>query len=196
MTAIISQDETKPTQARGLVWTLDRYHHAIEAGVFTEDDRIELLDGKIVEKMSVGTKHSACLKILNKYFNRRYLDIYELMSENPVSLGDKNEPEPDFTILHLREDNYIESHPSPKDILLIIEVADESLSRDRTRKASLYAQANISEYWIINLVNRQIEVHTKPSMENGVFGSVQHFNDKEQFESPFAGDVLVKDLLP
>ncbi|MEL6802332.1 MAG: Uma2 family endonuclease, partial [Bacteroidota bacterium] len=159
MTATVSQDKSTPIQARGLVWTLDRYHRAIETGVFTEDDRIELLDGKIVEKMSVGNLHASCTMILMEYFMYKLGRAYQYRSENPIILNNLTEPEPDFVVVQRSDNNYKEGHPKVSDIFLLIEVAEESLHRDRNKKAKLYAHANISEYWIINLVNRQIEIH-------------------------------------
>ncbi|MEM6396771.1 MAG: Uma2 family endonuclease [Bacteroidota bacterium] len=196
MTATISQKRTATTQNQSFEWTIERYHRAIEKGVFTEDDRIELLDGKIIEKMSVSNLHSSCVMILMEHFPFLLGRTYQYRSENPIILNDNSELEPDFVIVRRSSNNYREGHPKVEDIHLLVEVADESLNRDRTYKAKLYASANIAEYWIINLANRQIEVHTKPSADTAVFGSVQHFKEEEEFESPFVGEVVVKELLP
>ncbi|MEM1357461.1 MAG: Uma2 family endonuclease, partial [Bacteroidota bacterium] len=105
-------------------WTLTRYHEAIKNGTFTPADKLELLHGKLVKKMSINPPHSSCLKKLNKFFNRRFLDVYELMSENPITLTNNSEPEPDFAIVNLDKNDYQAGHPTAKDIHLVVEIAD------------------------------------------------------------------------
>ena len=168
----------------------------IAAGILGPEDRLELLNGKLVKKAPVSPAHASCLKILSKYFNRKYLDRYELMSENPITLPQGAEPEPDFTIASLREDNYAEAHPKPEEVHLVVEIADNSLGRDRLHKASIYATGGIPEYWIINLKQRQLEVHLEPDREYGTYGQIFRSKSGTQFRSPFAGEVEVDDLLP
>ena len=190
------QVDAPAVDRRAFTWTLERYHRMIELGILTPEDRVELLFGQIVEKMSIGEMHAACVKVLSKYFNRRYLDVYELMQENPVTLPNESEPEPDFAIVDLKEDNYKSGHPTPADIHLVIEVADNTLDTDRRVKSVLYALAGIPEYWIINLKQRQVEVYLKPDTAAGTYGSLTHYREEAAWESPFAGSVAVKDLLP
>lgn len=176
--------------------TLDRYHRMIATGILGPDDKLELLNGKLVKKTSISPGHASCLKILSKYFNRRYLDQYELMSENPITLPLRSEPEPDFTIAKLREDNYFGAHPVPEDVYLVIEIADNSLTRDRLHKASIYAMEGIAEYWIVNLRQRQVELHLEPDRQYGTYGRVLRSKSGTTFDSPFVGQVKVDDLLP
>ena len=177
-------------------WNLSRYHQAIECGVFTTEDRIELLNGRLVNKSKISTRHAACVSKLNRYFYRRYLDEFELISQNPVFLPDWSEPEPDFTIANIHELDYLNGHPGPNDIHVIVEVADKTVRKDRTHKASIYANAGINEYWIINLKQDQIELHLDPDTEEGAYGKIVRYKRGTSFDSPFAGSVFVDDLLP
>ena len=177
-------------------WTLAKYHEAIAAGVLGPEDKIELLNGQIVNKMSINPPHAATVAKLNKYFSRRFLDVYELRSENPVTFIDDSEPEPDYTICALDAEEYAHRHPRPEEVHLIVEVAENSLSRDRTHKAKIYASAGIAEYWIVNLKNRQLEIHVDPDPEAGVYGRITRYKADATGESPFVGEVVVADLLP
>lgn len=177
------------------LWTIERYHQAIELGVLTEDDKVELLFGKLIEKMPVGSPHASCLSKINKYFSKRYLDSHDLRRENPVTLPNASEPEPDYVVALFREDFYATSHPAPPDVLLLIEVSDTTLQADRMIKGEAYARAGIREYWIINLKQRKIEVHLEPDVDGGIYADVRHYNERSTFASPFTGETQVSDLL-
>lgn len=177
-------------------WTLERYHEAIASGIFGPEDKLELLNGKLVKKMSINPPHSASVTRVTKFFTRLYFDVYELRSENPVTFLDDSEPEPDFTLCDLSDDEYSGYHPTPEEVHLIVEVADNSLHRDRTHKAAIYAFAGILEYWIVNIKNNQLELHLDPDTEEGVYGKIVRFKKGTSFESPFVGMVKVDDLLP
>ena len=176
-------------------WTLERYQQAIDCGILTEEDQLELLSGNLVTKMPVNVPHSACVKNLNRYFTPRYFDSHELIAENPVALpAVDSQPEPDYVIARLKEDNYLSGHPTVEDIFLLIEVSDSTLARDRTYKAAIYAAAGVSEYWIINLKENQVEVHTQPTGER--YGLVSTHARGTTFESPFNGLTVVDELFP
>ena len=186
---------TPPVPTALFNWTLERYQQAINCGILTEEDQLELLRGNLVTKMPVNVPHSACVKNLNRYFTPRYFDRYELITENPIALPDvDSQPEPDYVIAQLKEDNYLSGHPTVEDIFLLIEVSDSTLARDRIYKAALYAAAGISEYWIINLQENQVEVHTQPSGER--YGTVTTHARGATFESPFNGATVVDELFP
>ena len=142
------------------------------AGVFAEDDRVELLDGEIVEMTPIGPEHSGCVGVLTGLLARRLGDRAFVWVHNPVHLPDRSEPEPDVVLLRPRPDGYRTAHPLPADILLIIEVADTSLESDRGVKLPLYAQAGIPEVWLVNLPGEVIEVCREPGA--GRYGS-RHF---------------------
>lgn len=180
---------------RDFYWTLDRYLLAIEKGIFTQEDKVELLYGKIVEIMPAGSSREYCITLLSKFFRRRFGEDYQLREEKSLVLANqKSLPEPDLVVVADR--NYSNRKPTSEEVFLIAEVAKSSLKDDRTIKVQLYAEANLAEYWIINLVNRQIEVHLKPEPEQKLYASVTHYKASDTFSSPFAGDVVVADLLP
>ncbi len=177
-------------------YTLDRYHEAIEAGVLTENDRIELIHGELIEKMSIGKPHRDCVDRLNTYFTTRYIQTHICAVQNPVTLAPDSEPEPDYALVIRESYSQRSGNPEPPDIPLVIEVADSSLPFDREVKAPLYAAAGILEYWIINLKHDQVEVYTQPNTTTGVYDSIQRFGKGSSFASPFCGDVTVAELLP
>lgn len=176
-------------------WSIERYHRLIETGILTEDDRVELIFGKIVCRSPVGKAHAVCVNKLNRFFYRRFIDSYILRSENPITLADRSEPEPDYVIAQLRPDNYLESHPGPADILLIIEVSEQTLKYDREEKSKLYGAAGIQEYWVINLVDRQVEQFLEPIPGKG-FQQRYVWQEKESFKSSLVSEVSVDELLP
>lgn len=193
----MTQHLTIPTPVdQDFAWSLERYHQAIERGVLTEDDQVELIAGRIIAKMPIGKMHAACVGLLNEYFFDRLGRTYQYRLENPVTLVDNSEPEPDFVVVTRKEGFYKTAHPGPADIHLIIEVADNTLERDRQLKAPLYAAAGLPEYWIINLKNRQVEVYLQPDPAEATYGSVTHYREEAVFQSLLVGEVKVSDLLP
>ncbi len=179
----------------GFFWSLERYHRAIDTGVFTEADKIELLYGQIYSLMPAGTPHEECVSLLAEFFRFRFGRTYRYREEKSITIPNKvSEPEPDFVVVVKK--SYANQRPQPEEVLFLAEVANSSLKTDRTVKVELYAEANLAEYWIVNLVNRQIEVHLKPDPEQKLYGSVTHYREDETFTSPFAGEVVVAELLP
>lgn len=177
------------------LWSLERYHHAIEHGTLTEDDKVELLYGKLIEIMPAGTLHEECVTLLDDFFRDRFGGRYRYRQEKSVSLPPQtSEPEPDFAVVAKKK--YGRHRPVAGDVYLIVEVASSSLEKDRTSKASLYAAAALPEYWIVNLPDRQIEVYTKPAPDSGRYYALNTHHDGETFTSPFAGEVTVAELLP
>jgi Uma2 family endonuclease len=179
-----------------LSWSVDRYRKAYEAGVIGEDEPFELLNGSIVERMGSNPPHAACIQIVMEYFYERYFKKYGLRMENAVQLSDDSLPQPDFAVVTYRVDHYARIFPQAKDVQLLVEVADSSLSIDRNQKKVAYAKAGIPEYWIVNLKDRQLEVHLRPSLTGGTYAAVTHYGDSEEAETQFAGRITVADLLP
>ena len=179
-----------------LSWTIDGYHRAIEAGIFGEDDPLELLFGEIIPKMPVGEPHTQCLKVLNLRFVLQFREQYYYQVQDPISLLDDSEPEPDYAIVTHKKYSRRTGQPGPDDVHLLIEVADSSLESDRGPKARAYALAGIEEYWIINLRARQLELYLHPDRSSGDYGSVVHYREGATFESPFCGPTPVTELLP
>lgn len=143
-------------------FTIAEYHRLTEIGFFTEDDRIELIRGEIMQMAAKGMAHSTCCRNLLRELSLLVALQATLQCQDPITLGDNSEPEPDFAILRTRADNYLSAHPGPGDILLVIEVSDSTLNYDREVKRILYAEAQISDYWIVNLLDLCLEVYCQP----------------------------------
>jgi Uma2 family endonuclease len=152
-------------------FTVAEYDRLIAAGILQEDERVELIDGEIVEMAPISIRHAARVNVLSALFLRRVGDLASVSVQNPIQLGERSEPQPDVTLLRRRADHYASALPTAADILLLIEVADSSLEYDRTVKLPLYAQAGIPEVWIVNLAENVIEAHTQP--EQGAYTHAQ-----------------------
>ncbi len=142
-------------------FTVDEYERMIDKGILTENERVELIRGEVVEKMVVGPLHSATVNRINRLLTTRLLALAIVSVQNPIVLND-SEPEPDLALLAPSEDFYATSKPTSSDARLVIEVADTSLAYDRDIKLPLYAQAGIQEFWIVNLVELMVEVYRQP----------------------------------
>ncbi|MEY3808736.1 MAG: hypothetical protein RI893_1712 [Pseudomonadota bacterium] len=133
-----------------------------DANIFPPESRLELIDGEILEMAPIGCNHSGHLNRINKLFTVLTADCADTSVQNPLQLGDLSEPEPDFMLLKPTADFYCSRHPNADDVLLLIEVADSSLSFDQNQKLRLYARHNIPEYWLLNLKDSCIEVYRQP----------------------------------
>jgi Uma2 family endonuclease len=143
-------------------FTVAEYHWLIEHGFLTEDDNLELIEGYLVHKMSRNPPHDGTLLRLNNWLVRTLPAGWVVRIQSAITLPD-SEPEPDGAIVRGDERTYDTRHPGPADFGIVIEVSDTTLAGDRDDKARMYARAGIPEYWIINLVDRQVEVYTAPS---------------------------------
>ena len=159
-------------------FTVAEFERMGEAGVFTKDARLELIEGEIIEISPIGSRHAACVSFLNRFLNRTVGDIALVNIQNPIRLNDFSGPEPDIALLRLRDDFYRDAHPTPADVLLIIEVADTTLAYDRQVKAPLYAKAGVAEVWIINLTEEQIEIYADPA--GGTYQTTINFRRGEE----------------
>jgi Uma2 family endonuclease len=152
-------------------FSLDEYHRLAELGFFHEDDRVELIRGEIIQMAAKGTPHTTCCRNLLEELAGLVAGRAKLQCQDPITLPSNSEPEPDFTILRKRGDNYLSAHPTPLDILLVIEIADSTLKYDQETKLPLYAEAGISDYWIFNLVKNYLETYSEPYQDSqGNFG--------------------------
>ncbi|BAZ15587.1 hypothetical protein NIES4071_74590 [Calothrix sp. NIES-4071] len=147
-------------------FTLNEYHKLAELGFFHEDSRIELIKGEIIQMAAKGRAHETCLRKLLKELPILVGNRATLQCQAPVSLPPNSEPEPDFAILQNRSDDYFSAHPAPEDVLLVMEVSDSSLDYDQDVKLPLYAEAGISDYWIFNLADSQLECYSEPFQDN------------------------------
>jgi Uma2 family endonuclease len=146
-------------------FTVEDYHRMGRAGILAEDDRVELIEGEIVEMPPIGSPHGGAVKTLNWLLSRVVGDRAIVAVQDPVVIGDLSEPQPDLMLLRPRADFYRTSHPEPEDVLLLVEVADTTGAYDRRVKLPLYARAGIAECWLVDLGTGAIEVHRSPSGE-------------------------------
>jgi Uma2 family endonuclease len=151
-------------------FTVDDYHRMAKAGILHEDDRVELLDGEIIEMAPIGSRHAATVNRMTRRFNERAHGRYIVSVQNPVRLSHHSEPQPDLLLLRFRDDEYEAAHPGPDDVLLVIEVSDTTVASDRRTKLPMYAAAGIPEAWLVNLPRNSIEVHREP--RNGRYQQV------------------------
>jgi Uma2 family endonuclease len=142
-------------------FSVDRYHEMIRTGVLTENDRVELINGRIVDKMPINPPHKTSLRRLMAALYALPLSDMVIDSQGPVVLVD-SEPEPDVSISIGPEMRYADRHPTAGEVVLIIEIANSSLVYDSTTKLGVYAGVGIPIYWIVNLIDKQVEVFTKP----------------------------------
>lgn len=140
--------------------SVSEYHRMSENDILKEDEQVELIEGIITKMSPKGTKHSAVISRLSvKFYEPVLQNKVILRVQDSIVLNDMTEPEPDIAVVKFRDDYYSKEHPHPNDVLLLIEVADTSLERDREVKLPLYAASGIPEVWIVNLVEKVIEVY-------------------------------------
>jgi Uma2 family endonuclease len=169
MSAPIAEDFKTPVRRWRL--TVEDFHRMGQAGIFTEDDRVELIDGELIEMPPIGPKHVDTVNRLNRLFDRQVGDDKLVSIQNPVDLDRYGEVYPDVTIL--RERNYLDANPCPSDVLLIIEVSDSTLGYDRDNKIPRYAAHAIQEVWIINVLKRYVEVYREPLPQEQRYASCE-----------------------
>jgi Uma2 family endonuclease len=190
-----------PANARTIYrFSVEQYHRLIEEGILTDNDRVELLHGWVVEKMPQNPPHIAVITKTNRRLVRVLPDQWLLQVQGPIVLGD-SEPEPDFAVLRGPEATYSLRKPTPRDVALLIEVADSTLLLDRRDKGLLYALARIPEYWIINIPERRVEVYSRPRAgRNPGYRQQRHYGSDESvplvLRGREVGRFLVRDLLP
>lgn len=170
-------------------FTVDAYHRMAEVGVIGPDERTELLDGEVVDKMTISSRHAACVKRLARLLMRA-LDGRALIGvQDPVRLDNRSEPEPDISVLRLRADDYASGHPRPDDVVFVVEIGDTSRHVDRAVKVPLYAAAGIPEVWLVDLVAETLEVHREPDAAG--FRSMRRHGRGEAVAPAAFADVVV-----
>lgn len=145
-----------------------QYHQLIHLGVLDEQPSLELLEGMLFEKASHTPPHRLVTEMLRSLLEKHLPAGWHANNQEPITLAD-GEPEPDCSIIRGNRRDFVDRHPGPKDAALVIEVADSSLQHDRGIKKRSYARAGIAVYWIINLVDRQIEVYSDPVEKDAVY---------------------------
>lgn len=160
-----------PVERARRAFSVSDYYRLAEIGVLKEDDRVELIEGDIFEVSPIGERHAGCVLKISVHLSRQLGDSAFVNVQNPVRLNDFSEPVPDVAVLKPRADFYAEAHPTPEDVLLVVEVADTTVRFDRTVKVPLYARTGVPETWLVNLSRNEVEVYSRP--ENGVHQQVR-----------------------
>jgi len=147
--------------------SVDAFHRMGETGILRPAERVELIDGEIIDMSPIGAMHAAIVDLLARHFGRRAGESIFIRCQNPLRLDDVSEPEPDIAILRPRADFYTTGHPGPADVLLVVEVADTSLAYDLGVKVPLYARHGIPEVWVIDATTRRTRVFREPVGSGG-----------------------------
>ena len=202
------------------VWRfrVEQYHQMIRWGILGEDDPVELLEGWLIPKMPKNPPHRASTKLTRNALEAIIPNGWYVDAQEPITL-ENSEPEPDIVIVKGDTRDYLDRHPGASDLALVVEIADSTLERDRTLKKGIYARAGISVYWIVNLIDKQLEVYTqpidigttptyqqrhdyKPSEQVSVLDAVAHGGNPQDraasllIDGSPIGSLTVQDLLP
>ncbi|MCJ8281139.1 MAG: Uma2 family endonuclease [Rivularia sp. ALOHA_DT_140] len=170
-------------------FTVEQFHKMAESGILNEDDRVELIRGEIIEMAAIGLKHAACVNRLSNFLAWKLGSRVITSVQNPVELDDNSEPQPDVALLKSREDFYSSARPQPKDVYLIIEVADSTIKYDREVKIPLYAEEGVVEVWLVDINDECVEVYREPV--NGVYQKVEKFARGESLVIQVLDDVSI-----
>lgn len=177
------------------LFSRNEFQQMVETGFFATE-RVELLEGVVVSMSPQNTPHAATVNRMNYQFMKLCgPDVY-IRVQSPVALDESNQPKPDLVLCMLDPLDYAEHHPRPDQIFLVVEVADTSLAQDRRFKARIYARAGIARYWLVNLVQRRIEVMADPDTVAGRYRRVCTFKDGQTLVLPWGQRLPVADILP
>lgn len=149
------------SSARPLRWTVDEFHRMGDMGWF-EGRRVELIEGEIIEMSPMGSHHVTSVHKAARALERAFGAGFYTRVQSPLIVHSRTDPEPDIAVVRGDIEDYAESHPTPAETVLVVEISDTTLERDRNYKASLYASAGIAEYWIVDVAARRLEVRRQP----------------------------------
>ena len=176
-------------QVERRLFNVDEYYRLAEVGILHEHDRVELIEGEILRMSPIGSRHTSSVKRLNKVLSPKLDGLATLGVQDPIRLDEYSEPQPDISVLKLRDDLYSERHPMPEDVLLLIEVSDSSLDYDRNVKVPLYARAGIPEVWLAILAQDHVEAYSSPV--NGSYQDVRIVRRGESLSPEMLPSVVV-----
>jgi Putative restriction endonuclease len=151
-----------PSVSRTRTYTVAEYHEMIDRGILTTMDKVELIEGRLVDQMAKNPPHESAIRRLNSRLLALLPAGWVLSPQGPVTFT-TSEPEPDFTIARGTEADFDTRHPEPAEVGLLVEVSDSSLAFDRTDKSRVYGRGGVAVYWVVNVVDRRIEVYTDPT---------------------------------
>jgi Uma2 family endonuclease len=179
--------------------SVEQYHEMARAGILTTEDRVELLGGWLVVKMTKNPPHTIATGLLHDELIRIVPVGWFVANQDPLSATD-SEPEPDLMIVRGRRRDYPDGPPGPRDVALVVEVADSTLAEDRLTKKRTYAAAGIATYWIVNLIARQVEVHTAPTVEVPGYAHRETYGADAEvpviLDDREVGRIVVREILP
>lgn len=177
-------------------FTVADYYYLAEVGILDEDDRVELIDGEIVLMSPINVSHAACVKAFTREFYMTASEQAVISVQDPIHLSDNSEPQPDVVLLRPRDDLYAASHPTPEDILLLVEVSDSTIDKDRNEKLPRYAESGVPEVWIASLPDNWVERYRNPGTDG--YGEVRQFARGETISPRLLPNVQVNvnDILP
>ena len=170
-------------QTQRRLFTVQEYHLMNEAGVFANNERVELIEGEIIQMAAIGTRHASCVNRLARWFSFIPEDLATFAIQNPIQLTGRTEPQPDVVLLQPRADYYATAHPIPSEVLLLVEVSDSTVDFDRDVKVPNYARSGIQEVWLWDLEVNCLEVYRFPTA-NG-YTSIPKF-ERGEIVSPLA----------
>ncbi len=174
--------------------SVKEYDEMIEHGILTTEDKVELLNGVIIEKMPKGIRHAAINDLVAELLRETLGKRVIIRNQNPIVLDDYSEPEPDLVLANPPRETYLERHPTPKDILLIIEISDTTLGRDRVTKSLAYAKAGIQQYLVLNLQNETLEEYREPSEDGYQFKRTLRKGDSLNLMAFPKAEIKIDDL--
>jgi Uma2 family endonuclease len=146
-------------------FSVDEYLRMGETGILKEDDRVELIDGEIIDMPPIGIPHTSAVNRLGNKLKEQLGTRVILSMQNPIRIGDLSLPQPDIALLRPRDDFYAAAYPTPADILLLVEVAESSVRYDRDKKLPLYAAAGIAESWLVDIPARKLILYREPAAD-------------------------------
>jgi Uma2 family endonuclease len=189
--AIENEVEAEPARRR---FTVDEFQRMGEAGIFAPDERVELIDGEVIQMTPVGPKHIWSVIHLNAYFTELLSGEFFVSPQSPVQVG-RQQLNPDFAILRLQGGKAPGAVPQPEDCALLIEVADSSADFDKGEKSRLYAVVEIPEYWVLDLPRNCVRIHSRP--RSGEYRQITEYPRGASFHSPALSgrEFRVDDLL-
>ena len=177
-------------------FTVAEYYRMAEVGILKPNERVELIEGDIIVMPPIGPEHADNVDELNEVLARYAPGRYRVRIQNPVRLSDESEPEPDVALLRRRPEGYGAAHPTPTDVLLVIEVANSSLEYDRSIKAHIYGRSGVPETWVRNLPEDCIERFSEPGPDGYAQHTIHRRGENLTPVSMPGLELAVADLLP
>jgi Uma2 family endonuclease len=176
--------------------SVEKYHQLIEAGIFSKNDKVELIEGRIVEMSPKGVLHATAMSRITRSMIRHFDEKAVIRIQDPILLNDKSEPEPDLVLAQLPDVRYMLHHPKPEDIYLVMEVSDSTIAYDRKELAPWLAQNGVLQFCLLNIRGRELEDYREPGVDG--YRAKRTYSEEESFSLTAFPEIAIKvsDLLP